>query len=396
MDCLRAQQLVSAALDERRRSTRPNCARPRSTAATCPECADVRAHAARRATMPGTRLLRRTCRPGHGAGARRSGAHEQVAARQTPLPRGPAASVARTARRVPRPDGHAARAASPHVARAVRARTRPAQSARPRRLVERRSGALRRGGHRRAGRCARHPRPQPVSGDDGRERRRIGAAQERAPTSRRRAAMRAPKRARRPRAPTRASSPSARRCTGSRPCASDVDEDTSNRRKSSNALSIADGAPRTLDVLGHRRRHPRVRSRRGQAAARLRPGDADLRRPSLRAPERTDRTIRRVAHSALRSCAQPTSTDGSPTFEESDTGRVRRPLSSGSRASTPTSGIALSPNPPAGDPLAGQPEWSWWAPLEHREWPARLEDEHRVAEAEEAVAALDRLGVGVA
>ena len=60
---------------------------------------------------------------------------------------------------------------------------------------------------------------------------------------------------------------------------------------------------------------------------------------------------------------EPSSIDGSPTFEPEgtdDAGTAIYRL----RGSTADRGIALGPNPPAGDPLAGAPLWSWWEPAE--------------------------------
>jgi hypothetical protein len=56
----------------------------------------------------------------------------------------------------------------------------------------------------------------------------------------------------------------------------------------------------------------------------------------------------------------PTSADGSPTFVFDGTD------SSGTRVyrlanSTATQGIAIGPDTPAGDPAAGNPNWTWWA-----------------------------------
>ena len=54
--------------------------------------------------------------------------------------------------------------------------------------------------------------------------------------------------------------------------------------------------------------------------------------------------------------AQPTDEDGGPTFVEEDSGYYLP----GRGAS---SGIAIAPGSPDDDPAAGNPNWTWWAPL---------------------------------
>lgn len=61
------------------------------------------------------------------------------------------------------------------------------------------------------------------------------------------------------------------------------------------------------------------------------------------------------------SLKEPTSTDGSPTFEISGTDDNN--ISTYQlRGGTAAEGIALAPNPPTNDPMAGCPNWTWWAP----------------------------------
>jgi hypothetical protein len=58
---------------------------------------------------------------------------------------------------------------------------------------------------------------------------------------------------------------------------------------------------------------------------------------------------------------QPTAEDGSPSFEQvgADAAGVTVYAARGSSAAD---GIAVAPGAPSGDPLAGAPVWSWWAP----------------------------------
>jgi len=58
---------------------------------------------------------------------------------------------------------------------------------------------------------------------------------------------------------------------------------------------------------------------------------------------------------------KPTSPSGTPTFAEVDADALSVRVFSESGAD-PGSGIAIAPYPPASDPLAGCPEWTWWAP----------------------------------
>lgn len=59
----------------------------------------------------------------------------------------------------------------------------------------------------------------------------------------------------------------------------------------------------------------------------------------------------------------PETPDGSPVFEraERDDRGVRIFVPEGR---TPAEGFAIAPNPPAGDPMAGSPNWTWWAPFD--------------------------------
>jgi hypothetical protein len=55
----------------------------------------------------------------------------------------------------------------------------------------------------------------------------------------------------------------------------------------------------------------------------------------------------------------PSSDDGSPTFEEAGTDEAG--VTVYHKPGTPVeSGIAIGPNPPSPDPLAGAPGWTWW------------------------------------
>lgn len=55
----------------------------------------------------------------------------------------------------------------------------------------------------------------------------------------------------------------------------------------------------------------------------------------------------------------PTSEDGSPVFEAVGTDESGTSVYRAS-ATPPEEGIAIGPNPPLADPVAGSPEWTWW------------------------------------
>jgi bacterioferritin-associated ferredoxin len=55
----------------------------------------------------------------------------------------------------------------------------------------------------------------------------------------------------------------------------------------------------------------------------------------------------------------PTSEDGSPVFEAVGTDESGTPVYRASDT-PPEEGIAIGPNPPLADPVAGSPEWTWW------------------------------------
>lgn len=63
------------------------------------------------------------------------------------------------------------------------------------------------------------------------------------------------------------------------------------------------------------------------------------------------------------SLPEPTSVDGGPTFEVAGTDASNVSVYQ-LRGRTAAEGIALAPNPPASDPMAGSPNWTWWAPAQ--------------------------------
>jgi len=60
---------------------------------------------------------------------------------------------------------------------------------------------------------------------------------------------------------------------------------------------------------------------------------------------------------------EPTSASGAPSFEQDGTDDFGTPVYR-LRASSAEDGIAISPNPPSPDPVAGTPGWTWWAPAD--------------------------------
>lgn len=57
----------------------------------------------------------------------------------------------------------------------------------------------------------------------------------------------------------------------------------------------------------------------------------------------------------------PASEDGSPSFESAGTDSIGTRIFV-PKDKTPAEGFAVAPNPPARDPVAGSPNWTWWAP----------------------------------
>ena len=60
---------------------------------------------------------------------------------------------------------------------------------------------------------------------------------------------------------------------------------------------------------------------------------------------------------------EPTSASGAPSFEQDGTDDFGTPVYR-LRASSAEDGIAIAPNPPSPDPVAGTPSWTWWAPAD--------------------------------
>ncbi len=59
---------------------------------------------------------------------------------------------------------------------------------------------------------------------------------------------------------------------------------------------------------------------------------------------------------------EPSSSDGSPTFSELGPDDLGVTVYVRSGAEDAEEGLAVAPKPPASDPIAGCPEWTWWVP----------------------------------
>jgi len=139
-----------------------------------------------------------------------------------------------------------------------------------------------------------------------------------------------------------------------------VDESTLSRKGSTRSSLSADGTPRTQRVLGTTSATPVYIEADG---GELLGFDLVTRSYGGKSYGLQSRPIAAFGEwpTLPQGMRQPTSTDGSPTFTEDgtdDRGTTVFRLRSASAAD----GIAIAPNPPVGDPLAGAPNWSWWAP----------------------------------